>query len=449
MAAACGGGEEASTTPRVVPVEPGDDAATDGEGSEPDAPTAEPAGDDAAASDDDDGGDATAAPTDDTGSAEAPTPEPAPTTYVAPTPPPAAPSVEIPGELSLALTPVFQMSKPIAMAVRAGSPTLYVASLDGFVVAVDVEGDAATVVSDEVIDIGDRISDASEQGLLGMVFSPDGSRLYLNYTDAAGDTVVAEWMMDGERVDPASERTVLTVDQPDTNHNAGDITFGPDGYLWITMGDGGGGGDPGGNGQNTNTLLGSILRVDPLGGEPYAIPADNPFADRGGRGEIFLYGARNPWRISFDRSTGDLWIADVGQGVSEEITVLYASDDLNPGGNLGWNVIEGTVPFASSSPPTGHVPPIYTYGREDGCSITGGYVYRGAAIPELQGMYLFADYCTSRVWGLASTESQGLLGRFETGLALGEFGATSFGQGADGEVYVLDLLGTVHRIDPA
>ncbi|MCB0995791.1 MAG: PQQ-dependent sugar dehydrogenase, partial [Acidimicrobiales bacterium] len=260
-----------------------------------------------------------------------PTVPPSPTASVAPEPT----SEPVGGSLleggpvpALRLVPVGEVATPVAMANRAGSASLWIAEKRGVVRRLDETG--ADPVP--VLDLSTRVSGGNEQGLLGLTFSPDGSRLYVDFTDTTGATNVVEYTMSGDIAGTETERTLLVVDQPAANHNAGALAFGPDGYLYVTLGDGGGGGDPFATGQDPGTLLGSILRLDPLADvAPYGIPPDNPFIDGGGRPEVFLYGVRNPWRISFDRSTGDLWIADVGQGDIEEIDVAYAAD----GGGLG------------------------------------------------------------------------------------------------------------------
>ncbi len=282
-----------------------------------------------------------------------------------------------------------------------------------------------------------------------MAFSPDGERLYLDYTDRSGATNVVEWSMDEEGVSTGSERTVLRVPQPARNHNAGAIAFGPDGYLYVTLGDGGGSGDRYRNAQNIDTLLGSILRIAPEAGQPYAIPGDNPFVAGPGRAEIWMYGLRNPWRISFDRVTGDLWIADVGQSSIEEVNVAYASAGLGAGANLGWPLVEGSQGYDATGPPEGHLAPVHEYTHAEGCSVTGGHVYRGSSIPDLWGIYVFGDYCSGTIWGLASTEAGGLMGVVEIG-SLDGGGIASFGEGVDGELYVLAIKESrVYRLDPS
>jgi glucose/arabinose dehydrogenase len=238
---------------------------------------------------------------------------------------------------------------------------------------------------------------------------------------------------------------VLVVDQPFANHNGGDLAFGPDGFLYIGLGDGGGAGDPFGNGQSLQTLLGKMLRIDPRrsGGAPYTVPPSNPFVgDPGARPEIWAYGLRNPWRFSFDRATGDLWIADVGQSNLEEIDRQPASS--RGGENYGWSAFEGSVPLGGS--PAGEVvSPVFEYDHTGGvCAVAGGYVYRGSAIPALDGAYLFADVCVGQVTWLRLTEGGVEHATIGTPLS----GPASFGEDADGELYVLTLAGPVYRLLP-
>lgn len=302
---------------------------------------------------------------------------------------------------------------------------------------------------DIVSQVGSR---GSEQGLLGLAFHPDYAEngyLYINYTDLNGDTVIARYQVstDPDLADPDSELQILTVDQPYANHNGGEVTFGPDGYLYLGLGDGGSGGDPHGNGQSLATRLGKILRIDVNGDQPFSIPADNPFAvgqPSGALPEIWAYGLRNPWRFSFDRQTGDLYIGDVGQNQWEEIDYLPSG---SPGGaNFGWVYYEGTH-SGTETPPSDleAVMPVAEYDHSQGCSVTGGVVYRGQDLPAWQGIYLYGDYCSGMIWGLVR-DSQGnwenrLL--FETNFLI-----TSFGEDAQGEVYLADIAGNIARLAP-
>lgn len=302
------------------------------------------------------------------------------------------------------------------------------------------------------LDITDRVgSSGSEQGLLGLAFHPryvENGRFYVNYTDRNGDTVVERYQVssDPDRADPSTAARVLELDQPAPNHNGGMLLFGPDGYLWIGTGDGGASGDRFGNAQNRRTLLGKMLRLDVDGGEPYAIPPDNPFVGRADtRPEIWAIGLRNPWRYAFDRATGDLWIADVGQNAYEEVDVVPAG---SPGGlNFGWPIMEGQHCFPTSArcDPSPFVQPVAEYGREGGCSITGGYVYRGAAYPALQGSYLFGDFCSGRIWTLDRPDGDTwrLTEQPRQPLQI-----SSFGEDEAGELYVTTFSGdgAGHRV---
>jgi glucose/arabinose dehydrogenase len=342
------------------------------------------------------------------------------------------------------LTKIVTLDEPVAFAVRKGDPAFYIAERhSGRVVPVS-RGKAGPAI----IDIGGEIATGNEQGLLGVEFSPSGAKMYVNFTNSSGDTVVREYAFSGGRA--SSPRTVLTIDQPEPNHNGGNLAFGPDGYLYIGMGDGGGGGDVHGtigNGQDTNVLLGKMLRIDPdpSGSLAYTSPASNPFVGRDGRDEIWAYGLRNPWRFSFDRSTKALWIGDVGQNAWEEV-------DYQPGGaaggdNYGWRRMEGTHSYNGGTPPSGHHAPIYEYSHDSGnCSVTGGYVYRGSKIHNLKGAYVFADYCVGSL--RAFTQSGGRASRHRF-LGPKPGNVSSFGQDATGELYVLTLGGAVYRIDQA
>lgn len=355
-------------------------------------------------------------------------------------------------DIAFALQPIAETDGALAMTVRGSDDDLWLAERAGRVRLIEGPvpfdgGDAGDPPSTIVLDIADRVGTAGEGGLLGLDFSPDADRLYLSYTDTDGNSVIAEYEMDGSAPVVGSERVLLQVEQPFSNHNGGQITFGPDGFLYIALGDGGSGGDPLGSGQDTSTLLGSILRIDPSGATAdaaYAVPADNPFVDgAGGREEIWLYGVRNPWRFSFDTMTGDLWIGDVGQGEVEEIDFLPASagEPAGRGANLGWNILEGELPYSGERPPPDLVGPVAWYGHENGrCSVTGGYVYRGERVPELEGVYVFGDYCTGEIFGIR---------RFADGRTTdapltveGDIGQiVSFGQGPEGELYVLESNG--------
>ena len=298
------------------------------------------------------------------------------------------------------------------------------------------------------LDIRDRVSRGGEQGLLSMAFHPAyaaNGYAYVSYTDAAGTSKVVRYRVsDPETANPATAVEVLSVAQPYANHNGGLITFGPDGMLYVGLGDGGSGGDPLGHGQNLGTLLGSILRLDVDAGSPYAIPADNPFVGQAGaRGEIWVYGLRNPWRFSFDPALGDLYIGDVGQGALEEVDVLTAGEG---GANLGWNIMEGTSCYnAATCSTAGLTLPVTEYTHADGCSITGGVVYRGSDVPELQGRYLYADYCAGWVRSFTFFGGQPIDARQWPDLSPGP-GVTSFAEDARGEVYVMTQGGSLYRI---
>ncbi len=298
------------------------------------------------------------------------------------------------------------------------------------------------------LDIRSLVSCCAERGLLGLAFPPDfnpaGGTFFINYTDANGDTVVAAVSVDGgdeDLADRASLRPILHVDQPFANHNGGGLAFGPDGELYIGMGDGGSGGDPQGNGQRLDTLLGKILRIDVGGntaaGQPYGIPSDNPFTeDAGRRPEIWAYGLRNPWRFSFDRETGDLWIGDVGQNRFEEIDRLRVG--TVSGANLGWNIMEGSHCFGGAEcSRTNLVLPIADYDHSAGdCAVIGGYVYRGSAFPALVGAYVFGDECSGTIRGLvaAGPDQQKAVVLLESDRVI-----SSFGESDDGELYLTDL----------
>ena len=294
------------------------------------------------------------------------------------------------------------------------------------------------------LDVSGIISSGGERGLLGLAFHPDyarNGRFFVNYTDTNGDTRVVEYRRGHNgRANPNSARRLLFIKQPFANHNGGNLAFGPDGDLYIGTGDGGSGGDPLGNGQSPNTLLGKILRIDVDGrsnGRAYAIPPGNPYRSGGGAPEIYAYGLRNPWRFSFDKTRGDLWIGDVGQGAIEEVD--YRAKGTGAGVNFGWNAFEGRSQYDGGGPVRGRTPtpPVAEYTHGQGCSITGGYVYRGTKVPALAGRYLFADFCSGKVWSMRAGPKPGGM-RDDTGrLGVKLANVTSFGQGAAGEIYVI------------
>ncbi len=308
------------------------------------------------------------------------------------------------------------------------------------------------LLAEPFLDLRDRVgSAANEQGLLGIAFHPQFSRngyFYVNYTDYSGDTVIARFTApageSGFRPagDASSELILLRVDQPAANHNGGQLQFGPDGYLWIGLGDGGGQGDPNGYAQSPDSLLGKLLRIDVDAQQPYAIPADNPFAGGGGAPEIYALGLRNPWRFTFDRLTGDLFIADVGQNRWEEIDYLPEGFSGAPL-NYGWNIREGAHPYRDIPTDALLTDPIHEYSHDAGCSITGGVVYRGEDIPGYRGIYLFGDYCSGTLWGLIPAADGGWQTQvlFQTG-----FKMAAFGEDEAGEVYLLDLNGGVYKL---
>jgi glucose/arabinose dehydrogenase len=304
------------------------------------------------------------------------------------------------------------------------------------------------------LDVSGRISSGGERGLLGLAFHPQfatNRRLFVNYTDPQGDTHVAEFRASSaDAADAASERVLLAVAQPFSNHNGGGLAFDGTGRLLIALGDGGSGGDPFGNGQSLDTFLGKILRIDVDTATPYAVPTDNPFVSTpGARHEIWAYGVRNPFRIAVDRPTGDLYIGDVGQGRVEEIDVELAP--RRGGQNYGWNVMEGSQCYspAGGCDRAGLTLPVYEYTHAEGCSITGGVVYRGCRMPALAGTYFFADYCSGFVRSVRMANGQAAELRDWTAGLHGIDSPTSFGLDSEGEVYVVDYDGEVYRLEPA
>jgi len=360
-----------------------------------------------------------------------------------------------PAPPSLRLTRVSDLGGVTAMAARPGSRTFYVVEQRGVVRSIRGGELAAT----PVVDLTDQVTDAgNEQGLLGITFSPDGSLLYVDYTDTDGDTKVDQLAMRGRNADASSRRTILTVDQPQPNHNGGQLAFGPDGYLYIGLGDGGSEGDtgpghaPGGNGQSLETLLGKILRIAPNTGPtgaPYTVPADNPFVGRtDALPEIWSFGLRNPWRFSFDRATGDLWIGDVGQNAWEEIDHVAATSgrDAGKGLNFGWKRLEGTHEY-EGDPPPGAVAPVYEISHDTGaCAVTGGFVYRGRKAPSLVGLYVFSDTCDSTI-RLLTPGGDGDVAMRDTGVR--SAAVSTFGEANDGTLFVASLSDGIFRLDAA
>lgn len=368
------------------------------------------------------------------------------------------PSTTVPGVgyvesvtgVEVGLESVGEFEEPIAMAFRPDeADQAYVGERAGVVLDVDLTTGDATAV----LDITDETTTDEERGLLGLVVGLDGTVLYVSYTDLDGNTRIDEYVIgDDGSLDEDSRRIVFNLDQPFANHNGGHLTFGPDGMLYIGLGDGGAAGDPLRAGQDPEQLLGSILRIDPTGvdGSAYGIPDDNPFVGvDGARPEVWLKGVRNPWRFSFDRTTGDLWIGDVGQNAVEEISFLPAAADglgAGRGANLGWNAMEGDVPFEDGIEPDDHTPPVFTYRHADGsCSVTGGFVYQGR-ITELFGAYLFADYCAGELRALATVDGEVV----DDATIAGPVGRpVSFAQDPAGEVYLVTQPGDILQLVPA
>lgn len=352
---------------------------------------------------------------------------------------------------TLKLEPFADAKTKITDIASAGDERLFVVLQRGQVYVLNPDG---KFNPEPFITLTDRVGQSgNEQGLLGMAFHPEFTQngyFYLDYTDKSGNTRVSRFQVKPDSADignPDSETLLLTVKQPSSNHNGGQICFGPDGYLYIALGDGGGGGDPNNNGQNRKSMLGKLLRINvdsSENGKNYAVPASNPFVNNPDFApEIWAWGLRNPWRFSFDRTTGDMWIADVGQGEYEEIDFQPASS--KGGENYGWRCYEGNAEFNTSgcSDKSSYVFPIYEYGRDGGCSVTGGYVYRGNLWSELQGWYFFADFCSSKIWATKRGDD----GKFQTQY-LGKFSGSfsTFGQNSNGELFIAVHGGAILRL---
>lgn len=346
------------------------------------------------------------------------------------------------------------LSQPVFLTYAPGDSTrLFVVEKTGKIRIIR----SGTLLGPAFLDLSDSVSGGSEQGLLGMAFAPDygrSGRFYVSYTSPHGDksggtSVVARYRVSSrpDSADPGSGFTLLTVDQPYSNHNGGMIGFGPDGYLYFGLGDGGSGGDPNGTGQNRSDLLGSLLRLDVSGPAGYTIPPDNPWAtSSGNRRELWNYGLRNPWRFSFDRQTGDLYIGDVGQNAHEEVNLQLAGS--RGGENYGWNIMEGLYCYNSGScARSGLTMPLVDYDHANGCSVTGGYVYRGRAITSFRGRYFYGDYCGG--WIRSFRLQNGKAEDRQEHASLATPGSlTSFGEDAAGELYLLTQNGNVYRLVP-
>ncbi len=351
------------------------------------------------------------------------------------------------GGASVTLAPALgdvKFTAPVDL-VEGPGRRFYVVEQRGIVKLVSSNGGDPTIA----LDVSERIVSGGEAGLLGLAFDPKFSVngfAYVYFTANVEtkpgvvfqDVVARVTSSDGGATfDPSTLKILLAVDDPFANHNGGHIAFGPDGMLYVGIGDGGSGGDPHGNGQNKDVLLGKVLRIDPHGGDPYGIPPTNPFAAGGGRPEIYAYGLRNPWKFSFDMLTGDLWLADVGQNKYEEINRIVL------GGNYGWNIREGRHCFEARSCPTdGFIDPVAEYPRSEGISVTGGYVYRGSKFPALAGRFVYGDFGTGNIWSVDGLgETKGTL------LTPSNLKISSFGQDSDGEIYVVDYAsGTVKQL---
>jgi glucose/arabinose dehydrogenase len=337
---------------------------------------------------------------------------------------------------------------PVELFSRDGDPRHFVVEQNGRIIAAD------DLSAEVMLDITDLAAADGERGLLGAAFHPAQDLAYVHYTNANGTTVVDEYAIDPDTAifDPLSRREVLTVEQPFGNHNGGELAFGPDGFLYLGLGDGGAANDPERNSLALASRLGKILRIDPResGGEPFTIPADNPFIGvEGADPAIWALGLRNPWKFSFDGPTGDLWIADVGQGDLEEINYAPAINGEGAGRGLsfGWSAFEGTARFNDDQDPDGHTPPIVEYSHDDGdCSVSGGVVYRGEAIADLQGWFIYGDFCSGRIWGYDPTSQPGAPIIVELAQ---QPNLTAIAIGGEGNLFAVSNVGTVSRFAAA
>lgn len=343
-------------------------------------------------------------------------------------------------------------TRPVDIA-HSGDERLFIVEQRGIIKIADSTG---SVLPTPFLDIDARVrSGNNEQGLLGLVFHPDyttNGYFYVYYTIDDWSSRLSRFEVNAQnpnQADPSSEQILFTVPQPYKNHNAGDLNFGPDGYLYVSLGDGGNGGDPEDRAQNGKTLLGKILRLDVNSGNPYAIPPDNPFVnDTSVLDEVWSLGWRNPWRFSFDPQNGDMWVGDVGQNKYEEISMEPAT--ANGGGNYGWRCLEGFQTFNSTGcgPAASYLPPVFTYAHADGLgkSVTGGYVYRGSDVPDLWGYYLFGDWVSGNMW-VTVKDSAGNFTTSMIGQKMGPQECSAFGVDSAGELYVAGLNdGKIYKV---
>jgi len=349
------------------------------------------------------------------------------------------------GDPTTTFVQIDGFKQPVGVSYRPSDGLLYVVEQDGRVVMM-IEGQPRRVA----LDMTDLTTADGERGLLGLAVTADGAVAYVNYTDNDGNTRIDEYSIKADGTfDPISQRQLLTFEQPYANHNGGNLVFGPDGLLYIGTGDGGAGGDPDRRSLNLTEWHGKMLRIDPRPSDDagYTVPPDNPFVGlEGVRPEIWSIGLRNPWRFSFDRLTGDLWIADVGQNNWEEVDVGWAADGGGRGLNFGWSAWEGNHRFNNDQPPDGVTQPIHEYPHGDaGCSISGGVRYRGSAIPALVGWYVHGDYCSSEVRAL-KIEGSAVTNQVVIGAASS---VSAVSEGPDGELFVVTLNGPIYAVLPA
>ncbi len=355
-------------------------------------------------------------------------------------------------DVALDLFPVVEIDQPTAVATRAASIDLWVAQRPGIVTRVERSVsnrlvETVRIDSTPVLDISAEVSTAGDNGLLNLTFSTDGRSLYVLYTDLANDVVVSAYDMTSRgRADVESRRDLIRVARSVSANAGGGLAIGPDGYLYIGFGDGDGSGDLAENGQNLETMLGSVLRIDPTpeGESPYLSPDGNPFSDSPA---TWLYGVRTATRFSFDSVSGDLWLADIGEEQREEVNFLPAAAGGGKGTNLGWNVIEGDIPFTDAPVPANYQAPYVTYAHDDGrCAVTGGVVYRGETMPLLDGVYIFGDYCTGEIFGLQPTPDGPVFRGLEIQAPRNSLVGFEFNDA--GELYVVGSTGLISRIQP-